>query len=110
MLLMVTGSGSALPKKFLRNFAPFESLLGEEAVKGLAEKKDLRLLEKSSAVFAVPHAANADGRQSAPVTFRLPGRKNFPIKNLLLLRLRWWLKLFAVGDDAFSLREPHRQQ
>ena len=76
---MVTRSGSALPKSFLRNLTPFESLLGEEAVKGLADlrKKDLRLLEKSSAVFAVPHAANADGRQSAPVTFRLPGRKIF---------------------------------
>ena len=37
MLLMVTPSGSALPKSFLRNFVPFESLLGEEAVKDLAE-------------------------------------------------------------------------
>jgi hypothetical protein len=37
VLLMVTRSGSALPKNFLRNFTAFESLLGEEAVKDLAE-------------------------------------------------------------------------
>jgi hypothetical protein len=34
VLLMVTRSGSRLPKTFLRNFPSFESLLGEEAVKG----------------------------------------------------------------------------
>ena len=77
---MVTGSGSAFPKKFSGNYEGLSIYFGREAegIRRVFKNGPLRwTLTESSAVVAVPHAAAQTGRQSAPVIFGLPGRKNF---------------------------------